>query len=98
MKANQFLQELKEDRTAYAKAVSGLIGILLIIVIGVIVFYRLIEAADTEGNLQGTVRNQSNVSMNATTSMAGTIFSILPLIALIVLAMILMAVILGLGK
>jgi len=82
----------------YGRAVSGLICLLILLAVGVTVFYRMIDAADIEGNIQGDLRNQTNVSLNATTSIAGIVFSILPLIALIVVAIILLAVVVGFGR
>ena len=90
MKANQNIRGLKEDQAAYTRVVGGLVALLLVIIIGVLVFWEVNDAI-TLGS------DTANTSRNETTTMAATVFSLLPLIALVVVASIILTVVIGFG-
>jgi NADH:ubiquinone oxidoreductase subunit 6 (subunit J) len=90
MKANQSIREIKQDKKAYTRVVGGLVALLLTIIIGVLVFWEVNDSITLSSDTANTSRNQ-------TTSMASTVFSLLPLIALVVVAAIILAVVLGFG-
>ena len=90
MKANQAIKNLKNDKAGYVKIVGGLVALLLMIIVGILVFW---ETSDS------IVLNsaEANESKNKTTDMASTVFSLLPIIALAVVASIIIGVIIGFG-
>lgn len=90
MKANSKAKGIVPDKKAYTRVVGGLVALLLTIIIGVLVFWEVNDSIDLE-----TVA--ANDSRNATTDMAGTVFELLPLIALVVVASIILGVVLGFG-
>lgn len=89
MKANQSVK-LKENDNGYARVVGGLVALLLTIIIGVLVFWQVNGAITLTSDTANTSRNQ-------TTTMASTIFSLLPIIALVVVAGVILAIVLGFG-
>lgn len=90
MKANQKLKNLKENKKGYVKVVGGLVALLIMIIIGVLVFWEVNDAIDL-----GSA--QANTSRNATTAMASTVFGLLPLVALVVVAAIILGIVLAFG-
>jgi len=52
MKANQSIKQLKPNNTGYVKIVGGLVALLLMIIVGVLVYYSvsddMIESSSTE--------------------------------------------------
>ena len=78
------------DKTGYARVVGGLVALLITIIAGVLVFWEFNDAV-TLGSAA------ANTSRNATTSMASTVFGLLPLIALVVVASIILSVVMGFG-
>jgi len=90
MKANRKFLDMKEDKSAYTKVVGGLVALLLTIIVGVLVFWEVNDAI-TLGSAD------ANTSRNETTSMASTVFSLLPIVALVVVAAIILGVVLGFG-
>jgi len=90
MKANQKFRGIKDDKAAYTKVVGGLVALLLTIIIGVLVFWETSDAIDLSSDT-------ANNSKNDTTDMAETVFTLLPIVALVIVAAIILGVILGFG-
>ena len=90
MKANKKIRGIKEDKAAYTKVVGGLVALLLTIIIGVLVFWEVNDAITLSSDTANTSRDE-------TTSMASTVFSLLPIIALVIVAAIILSVVLGFG-
>jgi len=90
MKANKKALDIVENKAAYTKVVGGLVALLLTIIVGVLVFWETNDAITL-----GTPA--ANTSRNATTTMASTVFSLLPLVALVIVASIILGVVLGFG-
>jgi len=86
MKANQ---KFRNDK-GYMSAVGSLVGLLLTIIIGVLVFWEVSDAIQMKSE-------EANESKNKTTDMASTVFGLLPIVALVVVAAIILGVILGFG-
>ena len=63
---------------------------LLTIIIGVLVFWEVNDSITLDST-------DANESRNETTDMASTVFSLLPLVALVVVASIILAVVMGFG-
>lgn len=90
MKANCKAKGIVENKQAYTRVVGGLVALLLTIIIGVLVFWEVNDSITLD-------TAQANTSRNATTDMAATVFALLPLIALVVVASIILGVVLGFG-
>lgn len=90
IKANRKFKSLPSDRAAYTQVVGGLVALMLTIIIGVLVFWEVSDSIDLESD-------DANASKNETLDMATTVFSLLPLIALVVVASIILAVVMGFG-
>jgi len=90
MKANKKCLGLVKDKTAYTKIVGGLVALLLMIIIGVLVFWEVNDSITLSSN-------DANSSRNETTDMASTVFALLPIIALVVVASIIIGVVVGFG-
>ena len=89
MKANK-LAKLSENKAGYVKVVGGLVALLIMIIIGILVFWEVNDSI-TLGSAA------ANTSRNTTTAMASTVFGLLPLVALVVVAAIILGVILAFG-
>jgi small-conductance mechanosensitive channel len=89
MKAN-IKSKLVENDKGYVKVVGGLVALLIMIIIGVLVFWEVNDAITLSSDT-------ANDSRNTTTNMATTVFGLLPLIALVVVAAIILGVILAFG-
>ena len=81
--------KLLNDNRGYVKIVGALIALLLTIIVGVLVFYEVSDSIDLVG--------EGFDAKNETTDMAATVFTLLPIIALVVVAGIILAVVLGFG-
>ena len=90
MKANQKIKNLKNDNVGYVKIVGGLVALLLMIIVGILVFWETSDAITLSSD-------DANTSKTKTTDMASTVFSLLPIIALAVVASIIIGVIIGFG-
>ena len=49
MKANQSIKNLKQDQTGYVKIVGGLVALLLMIIVGVMIFWSVSESIPGTG-------------------------------------------------
>jgi NADH:ubiquinone oxidoreductase subunit 6 (subunit J) len=90
MKANQKFKGLKEDRDGYTQVVGGLIALLVVIGVGAMIFFQITDS------FAGT-SNESNEAMEGVQDMGETIFGLLPIIALVIVASIIIAVVVGMG-
>ena len=90
MKANQKFLEFKRDNQAYTKVVGGLVALLLTIIVGILVFWEVNDAIELDST-------EANTSRDATTVMASTVFQLLPIVALVIVAGIILGVVLGFG-
>jgi len=82
------IQKFKIDDHAYVKVVGTLVALLLTIIIGVLVFWEVSDAITLESQ-------EAQESKNKTTDTASTVFGLLPIVALVVCASIILGVILG---
>jgi len=90
MKANNKIRNLTKNNSGYVKVVGGLVALLIMIIIGVLVFWEVNDAITLSSSSANTSRNQ-------TTAMATTVFGLLPLIALVVVAAIILGIVLAFG-
>jgi len=90
MKANQKIRSFKDDKGAYVKIVGGLVALLLTIIIGVLVFWEVSDSITLDSA-------DGNTSKEETESMATTVFSLLPIVALVVVAAIILGVVMSFG-
>jgi len=79
-----------KDNRAYTKIVGSLVALLLTIIVGVLVFWEVADSIEMDSA-------EANESKNETTDMASTVFSLLPIVALVVVAAIILGVVLGFG-
>ena len=90
MKSNRKFKELKQNNAGYVKVVGGLVALLLMIIVGILVFWETSDSIELSSA-------DANASKNSTTDMATTVFDLLPIIALAVVASIIIGVIIGFG-
>ena len=92
MKANIKSKNLKQDNHAnyYAGAVGGLVALLVVIGVGAMIFYQITD------NFEGT-NNETNDTIDNTQEMGSTVFGLLPIIALVVVAAIIIGVVMHMG-
>ena len=89
MKANQNIK-LKNDNKGWARMVGGLVALLITIIIGVMVYWQVSGAIPL-------TNDDANASKEQVDSMANTVFGLLPIIALVAVAGVILGVILGFG-
>ena len=85
------MRKLLRNKQGYTKVVGGLVALLLVIIIGVLVFWEVNDSITFASD-------DANESRNATTDMASTVFALLPLIALVIVAGIILAVVMNFGS
>jgi uncharacterized membrane protein len=84
------MRKLIKNKQAYTKVVGGLIALLVTIGVGALVFWEITD------NFDGT-SGDANDSLNETQDMASTVFDLLPIIALVVVATIIIGIVVGMG-
>jgi flagellar biogenesis protein FliO len=84
------MRKLIKNKQAYTKVVGGLIALLVTIGVGALVFWEITD------NFDGTSAD-ANDSLNETQDMASTVFDLLPIIALVVVATIIIGIVVGMG-
>lgn len=90
IKANRFTQFVGDEK-ADARLVGGLVGLLILITIGILVFYEITSAVSI--NDATGVSVQADVNTTAT-----TIFTLAPIVAIVLIASIILGVVTGFGK
>jgi len=80
-----------KNKFGYTGMVGGLVALLITIIVGILVYWQL------SGSITLT-SDSANTSRDGVNTMASTVFSLLPIIALVVVASIILAVVMGFGK
>ena len=91
IKANSKIKCLSRNDSGVTQVVGGLVALLLMIIVGVMIFWEVSDSIDLPND-------DANTSRDATTDMATTVFGLLPIIGLVVVAGIIIGVIMGFGK
>jgi len=89
MKANR--KFIEDTDGVSAGLVGGLVALLITIVVGILVYWQL------SGSITLT-SDAANTSRDGVNTMASTVFSLLPIIALVVVASIILGVVVGFGR
>ena len=84
------MRKIFSNKHAYTKVVGGLIALLVTIGVGALVFWEITD------NFEGS-SDEANDSMNETEDMASTVFGLLPIIALVVVAAIIIGIVVKMG-
>jgi len=90
MKANKTIRGLKENKSGYAQAVGGLVALLIIIIVGIMVYWSISGGITLTSDTANTSRD--NVNTTAT-----TVFNLLPIIAIVVVGGILIGLVIAFG-
>jgi len=90
MKANQLSKNIRQDNGGYTKIVGGLVALLLTIIVGVMVYWEVSDSITLSSDDANDTRNETN-------DMATTVFNLLPIVALVIVAGIILGVVLGFG-
>ena len=90
IKSNKKFRDLKNNKAGYTKMIGGLVALLLMIIVGILVYWETSSAI----TLNTATANESRDNVN---SMATTVFNLLPIVALVIVASIILAVIMGFG-
>jgi multidrug resistance efflux pump len=85
------MRKILKNKQGYAQVVGTLIALLVVIAIGAMIFFQILGSFDTT---PGTPA--ANVSDDVS-DMGSTIFGLLPIIALVVVAAIIIGVVVGMG-
>ena len=89
MKANR--KFIQDNHGVSAGLVGGLVALLITIVVGILVYWQL------SGSITLTT-DAANTSRDAVNTMASTVFGLLPIIALVVVASLILGVVIGFGR
>jgi len=87
MKANR---SFREDKNGYARAVGGLVALLITIIVGILVYWQISGGITLNNDTANTSRD--NVNTTATTT-----FNLLPIIAIVVVGGILIGLVIAFG-
>lgn len=89
MKSNQS-NKLKADEHGYAAAVGGLVALLVTIIVGILVYWQISGSITLTTDAANTSRDNVNTT-------ASTVFSLLPIIAIVVVGGILIGIVMAFG-
>lgn len=89
MKANKKFWNLRENNRGSTQVVGSLVALMLVIIIGVMIFYQVSDSI--------TLTGDAGDAKNDTLDMAATVFTLLPIVALVIVASLILAVVMGFG-
>lgn len=82
-------KKLSMDNRAYVQAVGALVALLVTIGVGAIVFFEITATFDGQAD--------ADAAVNDTEDMGATVFELLPIIALVVVASIIIGIVITMG-
>ena len=85
------MRSLLKDESGFAAAVGGVIAILVSIIVGILVYYKI------AGSINGLPAAGVTAAANVNTT-ANTVFTLAPIVAIVTIAGIILAVVMGFGR
>ena len=82
---------LKMDENGFAQAVGGVVAILISIIVGILVYYKIVGSMPT-------LPAAGVTAAAAVNSTANTVFTLMPIVAIVTIAGIILAVVMGFGR
>ena len=100
MKANARFVNLSKDHRAMAGAIGGLVALMVTIIVAIMIYWSI--SGSSLSHLSYTnANNASNAQMNTSVgnvdTTAGTVFQLLPIIAIVVVGGILIGLVIAFG-
>ncbi|GAG55177.1 unnamed protein product [marine sediment metagenome] len=89
------LNWLKNEDNAFSEVMGGMIALLVAIIIGVLVYYSVVGGLALSSTAYGSAATDALNNTNAT---ASTVFTLLPIVAIVMIAGIILAVVGGFGR
>jgi heme/copper-type cytochrome/quinol oxidase subunit 2 len=86
----KWFRSLKNDNRAFAKAMGGMIALLVAIIIGVLVYYSVVGGFTVSSATYGS---DASDAMNGTNDTAETVFTLLPIVGIVMIAGLILAVV-----
>jgi len=90
MKIRSLLKTFGKDNAGFMQTIGTLIALLVVIAVGAMIFFEVTDSF--EGG-----SDEANTTIDDTQSMGETIFGLLPIIALVVVASLIIGVVAGMG-
>ena len=87
------MRRLRIDTHGFAAAVAGALTLLVAMLIGILVYYKL--SASLTAGTHGAAALDLFKNMNATST---TVFTLMPIVAIVMIAGIILAVVMGFGR
>lgn len=84
------LKAFRQERSGYAKVVGGLVGLMITIIIGILVYWQISGSITLSSDTANTSRDNVDTT-------ASTVFLLLPIIAIVVIGSILIGLVAGFG-
>jgi len=78
------------NRDGYTKMIGSVIALLVVIGVGALVYWEITD------NFEGS-SDAANDSLNDTNNMASTVFGLLPIVALVIVAAVIIGVVVRMG-
>jgi len=88
------LRSLKENKSGYAAVVGTVVAVLITIAIGLLLYYKIIAGLLNGASLP-TAGYTAIANLNTT---ANSVFTLAPIIAIVLIAGIILAVVMGFGR
>lgn len=88
------MRQLWKNRHGMAAAMGGMIALLVAIIVGVLVYYSVVGGLGIDYQTYGS---DANAALNNTNATASTVFTLLPIVAIVMIAGIILAVVARFG-
>lgn len=86
------MEKIKNNQSGYVAAVGAILAVLVTIIIGVLVYFKVISA------LGGGLSADAVTALASVNTTANTVFTLMPIIAIVMIAGIVLAVVMGFGR
>ena len=84
------MRRFLRNKKGYAQAIGGLVGLLIVIIVGIMVYWQISGSIPLSSDTANTSRDGVNTT-------ASTVFNLLPIIAIVVVGSILIGLVMGFG-
>ena len=92
------MQKFWHNDNADAGMIGGIIALLVSIIIGVLIWYKINPLIFTANYVAGKNQNAINTTWAAVNASANTSFTLMPIVAIVVVASVILMVVTGFGR
>jgi hypothetical protein len=98
MKANHKAVFLNDEHASVGMALGAVIALLVSILVGILIYYKIAASSSTSFTANTAADRATRLLLNGTNTTSGTVFTLSPIIGIVMIAGIILAIVTRFGQ